>query len=114
MEECDHGASVPSRSLCPACRARRKNVLNRLYVRKTRPPTRRRPGDVTIRASDTAQLAPLLRELDDALDMRDGFRIRTTVSQVNRLLRQPVFLGEEEIVEVRREPGTPGRPRETR
>lgn len=98
--------------MCPECRKRRKNVLNRLYVRKNRTATRRRPGDVTLRASDVQKLGPLLRELDDALDVRDGTRIRSAVTRINRILRQPILLAEEELIEIHRTPAKAGRPRQ--
>ena len=110
MSECDHGPEIEASSLCPTCRKRRKNVLNRLYVRKNRRATRRRPGDVALRASDVQRLGPLLRELDDALDVRDGTRIRSAVTRINRILRQPVLLAEEELNEIRRKPAKAGRP----
>lgn len=111
MPECDHGPEIEASLLCLECRKRRKNVLNRLYVRKNRRATRRRPGDVTLRASDVQKLGPLLRELDDALDVRDGTRIRSAVTRINRILRQPILLAEEELIEIHRTPAKAGRPR---
>lgn len=73
-------------------------------MRKNRPPTRRRPGDIHVRASDVAVLIALFADYDEAIDVRDGEKIVRASGRIVRLLRQPVGLGAEEITETRRRP----------
>lgn len=84
--------------LCPACRKKRRRAKNRTDVRRSRRPLMP-PGTVLLKPADTEKAAALIAAIGAA---RTADEAAALAVRLVRLLRAPVVMAVEELVESRR------------